>query len=89
MIDPDEAVEVFVNATTWPTSGTDGLTVTAAGRLSPRVEMYGGYAEFDARITRPTTAAPAGNRPGLVPRRQGSLWLAHDVSAQLRIAGGS
>ena len=27
---------------------TDGLTVTAAGRLGSRIELYGGYAEFDA-----------------------------------------
>jgi catecholate siderophore receptor len=67
---------------------TDGLTVTAAGRLGSRIELYGGYAEFDARITRTTTAAPAGHQPGLVPDRQASLWVAHDVSTRLRVAGG-
>ena len=67
---------------------TDGLTVTAAGRLGSRFELYGGYAEFDARITRTTTAAPAGRQPGLVPRRQASLWVARELSTRLRLAGG-
>ncbi len=67
---------------------TNGLTVTAAGRIGSRLEVYGGYAELDARVTRTTTAAPAGRRPGLVPRRQASLWAAHDVSARLRVAAG-
>jgi catecholate siderophore receptor len=67
---------------------TDGLTVTAAGRLGARLEVYGGYSEFDARITRTTTAAAAGRQPGLVPRRQASLWVAREVSTRLRVAGG-
>jgi len=67
---------------------SDGLTLTIAGRVGPRLEVYGGYGELDARIIRPTTAAPAGRRPGLVPRRQGSLWAAGDLSTRLRVAGG-
>ena len=62
--------------------------MTAAGRLGSRIELYGGYAEFNARITRTTTAAPAGHQPGLVPDRQASLWVANDVSTRLRVAGG-
>jgi catecholate siderophore receptor len=67
---------------------TEGLTLTAAGRLGRRIDVYGGYADFDARITRTVTAGPAGRRPGLVPRRQGSLWVAGSLSERLRVAGG-
>jgi catecholate siderophore receptor len=67
---------------------TEGVTLTAAGRLGRRVDIYGGYGNFDARITRTITAAPAGRRPGLVPQRQGSLWVAAAVSRRLRLAGG-
>jgi catecholate siderophore receptor len=67
---------------------TDGLTASAAGRVGTRLEVYGGYALFDARVTRTTTAAAAGQRPGLVPRHQGSLWVAADLSSRIRVAGG-
>jgi catecholate siderophore receptor len=67
---------------------TEGFTATAAGRVGSRLELYGGYAAFDARVTRATTAAAAGQRPGLVPRHQGSLWVAADVSSRVRVAGG-
>lgn len=67
---------------------TDGVTVSAAGRVGPRLEIYGGYAVFDARVTRTTSAAPAGRRPGLVPGRQASLWVTGDLSGRLRVAGG-
>jgi catecholate siderophore receptor len=67
---------------------TEGLTLSVAGRLGRRVDVYGGYGDFDARITRAVTAGPVGRRPGLVPRRQGSLWVAGALSQRLRVAGG-
>ncbi len=67
---------------------TDGFTLSASGRVNQRWELAGGYAGLDARITKTTSAAPAGRRPGLVPRHQLSLWSAHDVTRSFRLAGG-
>ena len=67
---------------------TDGLTFSASGRVNTRWELSAGYATLDARITRATSAAPAGRRPGLVPRHQATIWTAHDVTDRLRLAVG-
>jgi catecholate siderophore receptor len=67
---------------------TDGFTLSASGRVNQRWELSGGYADLDARITKTTSAAPAGRRPGLVPRHQASLWSAHDITRTFRLAAG-
>ena len=67
---------------------TDGATLSAIGRINSRWELSAGYANLDARITKTTSAAPAGRRPGLVPRQQVSLWTAHDITNTFRLAGG-
>ncbi len=67
---------------------TDGLTLSVSGRINSRWELTGGYASLDARITKTTSAAPAGRHPGLVPRHQASLWTAHDVTSVFRLAAG-
>jgi len=67
---------------------TNGATFSAAGRINSRWELSAGYAALDARITKTTTAAPAGRRPGLVPRHQASLWTAHDITNAFRLAAG-
>ena len=67
---------------------TEGVTISAAGRITSRWELAGGYAGLDPRITRTTSAAPAGRRPGLVPRHQASLWTAHDLTRVFRLAAG-
>jgi catecholate siderophore receptor len=66
----------------------DGITFSASGRITSRWEVSGGYADLDARITRTTSAAAAGRRPGLVPRHQASLWTAHEITSAVRIAAG-
>jgi catecholate siderophore receptor len=67
---------------------TDGLTFSASGRINSKWELTGGYANLDARITKTTSTAPAGRRPGLVPRHQASFWTAHDVTRVFRLAAG-
>lgn len=67
---------------------TDGATLSATGRINSRWELSAGYANLDARITKTTSTAPAGRRPGLVPRQQASLWTAHDITSTFRLAGG-
>ena len=67
---------------------TDGATLSASGRINSKWELSGGYANLDSRITRTTTAAAAGRRPGLVPRHQASFWTAHDITSVFRLAAG-
>jgi catecholate siderophore receptor len=67
---------------------TDGVTFSTSGRINSRWELSAGYAALDARIMKATTAAPAGHRPGLVPRHQASLWTAHDITGAFRLAAG-
>ena len=67
---------------------TDGVSVSAAGSLSPRWTLYGGYANLNARVTADTAAAPAGRTVGLVPRSQLTLWSTYDVSTHWGSGGG-
>ena len=62
---------------------TDGVEIGLHGDVTPRWQVYGGYAYLDGRVTQPvstgTTAnaasvVPAGNRIGLVPQHTFSLW---------------
>ena len=62
---------------------TDGVEIGVQGDVTPRWQVYGGYAYLDGRITKSvstgTTAnaasvVPEGNRIGLVPEHTFSLW---------------
>jgi catecholate siderophore receptor len=74
---------------------TDGVELGVQGDVTPRWQVYGGYAYLDGRITKPvstgTTATagsvvPAGNRIGLVPEHTFSLW--NKVRLQEKWAAG-
>lgn len=67
---------------------TGGVVLSAAGNLTRRWKVHAGYASLDARIIRDTTAAPAGRRVGLVPRRQGSLWMTYEFASRVGVGGG-
>lgn len=59
---------------------TQGVVTSAAGNLTSRWKISGGYAGLTARVTANTTAAPAGRRVGLVPRHQATLWTTYDLT---------
>jgi catecholate siderophore receptor len=67
---------------------TQGVVTSAAGNLSPRWQITGGYANFAADVTRDTAAAPAGRRVGLVPRHQATVWSTYDLTARWGIGAG-
>lgn len=67
---------------------TEGVVVSAAGSLTRAWKLHAGYANLDARITRDTTAAPAGRHVGLVPRRQASVWTTYDLAGGVGVGGG-
>jgi catecholate siderophore receptor len=53
---------------------TTGFEVEAAGQVTHRWQILGGYAFQDAEITSTTSAAPAGRTVPLSPRHKLSLW---------------
>lgn len=57
---------------------TEGLEVGVQGQITPIWQVYGGYANLDARVEKTTgsgtSAVPAGNAVALVPKQAVSLW---------------
>ncbi|GAB3658983.1 TonB-dependent receptor [Ramlibacter alkalitolerans] len=68
---------------------TQGVEIGLQGEVTPRWQVYGGYAHLDAKVvnalntgTDPTGAAiPAGRRIALVPKNTLSLWNRYDIGA--------
>jgi catecholate siderophore receptor len=61
---------------------TEGVVMSAAGNVTSRWKISGGYAGLSARVTQDTAAAPAGRRVGLVPRHQATLWTVYDFTSR-------
>lgn len=72
---------------------TDGVELSGDVQPWSRVRVQGGYAWLDAAVLRSNTVTSGvrieGNRPGLVPRHSGNLWLHYDLSRRLALAGGA
>jgi len=71
-----------------PTPGTvvltgkqrsNGLELSANGKITPDWQVSAGFAWQDAEILNATTAGPAGRKVPLVPRTQASLWTRYDL----------
>jgi len=67
---------------------TEGVEVSATGSVRSWWKVYATYANLDARVTRDTSAAPAGRRVGLVPSNQFSIWNTFDLSSRWGAGGG-
>jgi catecholate siderophore receptor len=67
---------------------TDGVQLAAAGHVWRGLNFTAGYASLTARVTRETTAAPAGRTVGLVPRHQANLWATYGFGARCGLGGG-
>ena len=81
------------------TQRTNGLELTANGRLPGRWDVSAGYAWLDGRMTKslatttstqlPTAAIAAqGKVPALTPRNSAFLWAMKDLGHGLRAGGG-
>jgi len=81
------------------TQRTNGLELTANGRLPGRWDVSAGYAWLDGRMTKslatttstqlPTAAIAAqGKVPALTPRNSAFLWAMKDLGHGLRVGGG-
>ncbi len=81
------------------TQRTNGLELTASGRLPSRRVVSAGYAYLDGRMTKslatststqlPTAAIAAqGKEPALTPRHSAFVWAMKDLGHGLRLGGG-
>jgi catecholate siderophore receptor len=70
---------------------TEGVEIGLQGDVTPRWQVYGGYAHLDARVEKPfnsgtaaavATIIPAGNKVGLVPENMFSLWNKYRLDEQ-------
>ena len=68
---------------------TQGVELGLQGQVTPRWQVYGGYAHLDAKVVKALntgtdpngTAIPAGRRIALVPRNTFSLWNRYEVGS--------
>lgn len=79
---------------------TDGLELSAMGRLAEGWDINAGYAYMDAKITdspstmavnivgEPARVALEGNRASLTPRHSANLWVSHRFGNGFGLAGG-
>lgn len=67
-----------------------GFEMDAAGRITPRWEVYGSYTWiWDAEIDKPADGQELyGQRPSLIPKHQGSLWSTYQINEKLRAGAG-
>jgi catecholate siderophore receptor len=72
---------------------TDAFELEAAGRLSPKWEVFAGFvlshAEIDKAGSSPTSQATVGLNPGLTPTRQGNVWTTYQFTEKWRVGGGA
>lgn len=82
-IDPNDPTRLVLTGR----QRAEGLTMSAAGDAG-RFRLQAAYAYINARITRDTAAARAGQRAGLVPRNRGSVWVTADLFGGWSAGGG-
>jgi catecholate siderophore receptor len=67
----------------------DGIEVGAAGRLTEKWQVYGGYAYLVSEITKSNNPREKGNEINNTPRHSFSLWTTYDLPWNLQIGGGA
>ena len=67
---------------------TTGIEAEVVGSIGPRWQVVGGYAAQRARIVSATTAAKAGAKVPLVPRRTASLWNRYRATERIGLGVG-
>ncbi|MEO7051114.1 MAG: TonB-dependent siderophore receptor [Rhodanobacter sp.] len=65
-----------------------GYSLALEGALTSKWSIYANYSHLDAVITRDTEDAKAGNREGLVPRQQFSIWTRYAFNTNWGVGAG-
>lgn len=70
-----------------------GMEITVSGTPIGKLEIYGGYALLDARITKSNNVSSGVSLQGrlaqLTPRNSGNLWLTYQLPKQFRLGWGA
>lgn len=71
---------------------SDGFELALDGTVTARWFLHASFADLDAAILRSNSVLSGvsieGNRPGLTPKRSGSIWTTVDVTPKLTFGGG-
>ncbi|CAI09157.1 TonB-dependent receptor [Aromatoleum aromaticum] len=58
---------------------TEGFEIGLQGQVTPWWQVFAGYANLDAEITKTSASAPKGRKVGLVPDHMTSIWNRFDL----------
>jgi catecholate siderophore receptor len=67
----------------------DGFEVGAAGRLTDKWQVIGGYSYLDSSIEKTSNLAELGRRLPNAPRHNLSLWTTYDITRKLTVGAGA
>lgn len=67
----------------------DGIEIGAAGRLTEKWQVYGGYAYLVSEITQSNNPQEKGNELSNTPKNTFSLWTTYDLPWNLQVGGGA
>jgi len=67
---------------------TDGIELEAAGRITPKWEVFGGVALMDAEIDESINADQEGNWPLYTPPYTANLWTVYQLPHGWQVGGG-
>lgn len=65
-----------------------GVELSVEGNITDQWSVYANYAHLDAKITKATTDAQAGDRVGLVPLEQSSIWTRYALNSHWGFGAG-
>lgn len=82
-IDPNTSASVLTGA-----QRSKGIELGLSGHITPRLYAIAAAAFQDSKITRDTTAAPAGRETALTPQTSFSIWARYDFSDRISVAAG-
>jgi len=66
-----------------------GFQATAAGRITPKWQVFGGYTYLDAEIVRASALdATTGKVPANTPENSATLWTAYNLTSHWQVGSG-
>lgn len=65
-----------------------GFELTAAGRITPEWELFGGYTFLDSEVRESNNPFEVGQRLGGTPRHSFNVWTRYRVTPRFTIGGG-
>jgi catecholate siderophore receptor len=83
------AQDVLGTYTATGTVQVKGARLGAVGRLTDKLQIFGGYTMLDATIVNGIAPGTEGNTPANTPKHSGSLWGVYSVTPDWEVGGGA